>query len=186
MQVAGFVWVIMDTSATLSQEHDRPGIVRRAWRWLVYWLSPPGDTYHDVMSGQVHFGGSLRVQVTASSEETDLDRLQREVHELREAFQQHQNDVGQRFVAAETRVSELRADTDARITELGKSQTERDRVGLLRDLRGAYLFMLGAIVTTIAAVLGVTNPPSGSAISPTGQQSARSATIVHASGRTTR
>jgi hypothetical protein len=101
--------------------------------------------------------------ISTFSGETDVERLQREIDALRAEMERLHQHYEQKFENADRRVSELHAGTNQRIERLEQERKESRRIALRREMRGAKLFMAGAVLTTIAAVLGIVGGSTGSA-----------------------
>jgi hypothetical protein len=107
--------------------------------------------------------------VSTFSHEADMERLEREVGELRAKMERLHRHHEQRFT---TSTDASANSTPARIsgsTRLEERRRESRRTALRREMRGPRLFMAGAVLTTIAAVLGIANGSMGSAAAHVGQ-----------------
>jgi hypothetical protein len=148
-EIVGLTWIVADAARARRSEFNEYGPLRRVWNWFKYWLGAPEQVI--AKSGAVHLsarGGATAKGIRAG--ETELERVQRELTELRDYVEQYEVQVAERFGALDARVSLLGDDLTTRIEDVKKRSEERRRADLLGEIRGARLFILGAILSAIA------------------------------------
>lgn len=163
-EVVGFSWTIAEASTACSREYGELGFFRRVFAWAAYWFGSPGEP--KPLQASIGFGFGLHAgapTISTFSGETDVERLQREIDGLRAEMERLHQHYEQKFENADRRVSELHAGTNQRIERLDQERKESRRIVLRREMRGAKLFMAGAVLTTIAAVLGIVGGSTGTA-----------------------
>jgi hypothetical protein len=154
-ELVGFSWVIADASAALSREYGEygeHGLFRRIVFWLRYWLGPPGQALQVSASDNISISGRASATVT-TSDETDIERLNRELGELRRDLDQHKQATAQRFSNVEARMTETERRLTERADEIEQRVSELRRTSLRRERRGAQLFMFGIVLTLASALL---------------------------------
>src|SRR5450759_4105477 len=134
-ELVGFSWVIADASAALSREYGEHGPFRRAWYWLRFWLGPPGEPINLSGSGGARFGGSARLTVTREGE-TDVERLDRELGELRTDLEEHKKATEQRLSGIEERLREATQRLTERADKIEHRLSSMRRSGLRQERRG--------------------------------------------------
>jgi hypothetical protein len=145
-----------EASAARAREYGERGIFRRIYGWFAYWLGAPGESITG--SAVLSTTGSFTVgtpTISTFSNESDTERLERELGELRKEVERLHRHYEQRFESTDQRVSELSASTNQRIEVLEQAGKESRRIALRREMRGAQLFMAGAVLTTIGAIFGI-------------------------------
>jgi hypothetical protein len=151
-EIVGLTWLVADASRARSKEFGEHGVLRRVWNWFAYWLGPPSQPIVKNIDAAVELSASLGLAV-ASGQETELERIQRELNDLRERVSRHEEDVGRRFADLEARTSAAAANLQTRINELEARAREERRTSLRTEMRGARLFILGAILSAIANLI---------------------------------
>jgi hypothetical protein len=153
-EVVGLSWVVADASRARREEFGEVGLARRTWRrvygWFAFWLGPPSQPVEikaAAMAGHASGSGNL---VMGVSNETEVERLRREVDELTAQVTAHVRSTGSRFDAVHGRVNELRSDFTERVGTIEAQQRELRRSALRGEVRGARLFALGAILSAAA------------------------------------
>jgi hypothetical protein len=151
-EIVGFSWVIADASAALYREFGEPGPFRRVWLWLEYWLGAPAH-YVDVSGGGgTRVSGSAQETFTREGE-TDIERLGRELDELRTDLAAHKRATDQRFSDLEQRLSASEQRLSERADQIEEQLRQVRRGTLRRERRGARLFMVGIVLTLASALV---------------------------------
>jgi hypothetical protein len=149
-EIVGLTWLVAEASRARSAEFGERGIFRRIWAWLAYWFGSPGQTVH-VGSAHATAGGSLAVTGSLiRADETELERLGRELGELRDRVARHEEDAARRFAHIQGELRQTAQDLGARVDTIEVRHRELRRAAQRKDIRGAYLFMLGAVLNAIA------------------------------------
>jgi hypothetical protein len=86
-------------------------------------------------------------------DETDLERLERELRELQERLVRHEEDVTRRFELVDRDLRETAANLGARVDSIETRQRELRRAALRKDIRGAYVFMVGAALSAAGNIV---------------------------------
>jgi hypothetical protein len=151
-EVAGLTWLVADASRARSAEFGEHGFLRRIWYWFAFWLGPPEQPVHLTMTagGTVTATGTLTARQT---NETEIERLQREVEELRDRVERYEGQTAQRFSALDESIRRAAEDLGGRLEDISVRQRELHRTALRRDVRGGRLFILGALLSAIANVV---------------------------------
>ncbi|MEA2199441.1 MAG: hypothetical protein QOI89_37 [Solirubrobacteraceae bacterium] len=146
-QIASFTWALVDASRARGREFGEYGLPRRVWNWLAFWLGPPPEVRS--VSASVSGGVRMTGSVTAvKSPESDVERLGRELAQLRTAFERHQQNVDERLASVQGDVDRLSEDVSGRIAEIEDRERDRRRGFLRREQRAAQLFIVGLLLTT--------------------------------------
>lgn len=151
-ELIGFSWVIADASAALSHEYGEHGPFRRVWYWVRYWIGPPGRSSSVSAATSASFGMSGRLTATKAGE-TDIERLDRELGELRTDLEEHKTQTEQRMSDIDNRLRETAERLTERADEIEKRMSESRRTALRRERRGARVFMFGILLTLISALI---------------------------------
>lgn len=152
LQLVGFALAVLVASAARYSEYGDAGLLRRGWlRVRAYWHKPSPVPLSTSMTATGSLSGNLTVSVPPGTE-TDIERLNREVRELRATQERYQSETTTKLVEMQTDCR-LRADESAnRIRELQDHQDNRRRQDLRREVRASLLFLVGTLLT-IAAYL---------------------------------
>lgn len=145
-EIVGLTWLVAEAARARSDEFGERGIFRRIWFWLVYWFSPPSKPAKLTVGASLESAASVNAVVIKGAE-TETERLRRELDELRDRVARHEDRVVERFAAIEARIEQTAATLGQRLGDLEAYQRERRRAGLRREIRGARLFILGAILS---------------------------------------
>jgi hypothetical protein len=166
-ELVGFVWVVAGVSRALSEEYDKPGFFRRLWRGAVVWLKYVFEEPPKTASVSVSVSGGGRATATGGAvethirgDETDVERLDRELGELRaeverqrEAAERRFMEVGERFSAVEQSMREANEQLSQRADEIERHLREIHAGSLRKEKGGALVFMLGTVLTLIAVLI---------------------------------
>jgi hypothetical protein len=151
-EIAGFSWVIADASAALSREYGEHGPFRRVILWLRYWLGPPPQPITASGSANLSFG--TRLNITGhKANETDIERLEQELANLRRDLDEHKKATEQRFSDLEGRLGEAEQRLTERADQIEQQLSELRRRTLHRERRGARVFMFGIVLTLASALV---------------------------------
>jgi hypothetical protein len=166
-ELVGFVWVVAGVSRALSEDYGELGFLRRLGRGIGVWLRYLFEEPPKVASGSasVSAGATINVKgdlsaVVTRADETDIQRLDRELGELRSQMDKHKEEVAlrftgveERFTEVEKRVRETHEELSRRVDELSERLRQIHRAGLRKEKGGALVFMLGAVLSLIAALI---------------------------------
>lgn len=153
LEVVGLTRVIYVAN---RERRERFGILsapRRLLAWIRFWLiDPPGRP----VTLEVGGGGGARscggADVSIVNNETDIERLTREVRELRARQVSHERTVANRIDETNRRVNDVAAELHQQVRQIVDTD-HRDRRSTLRDeVLGARVFMAGAILSALANV----------------------------------
>ncbi len=166
-EIVGFVWVVAEVSRTLSEDYGEAGVFRRMGQrvqiGLRYVFEGPPDSVPQAPGPS--FSASLGVGVSLTSEiarqpETAIQRLTRELNELRADVEQQKAAVAERFSGVDQRISGV----EQNLRETSESLSSRadaieqhlraiHATSLRKEKGGARLFIRGAVLTLIAALI---------------------------------
>jgi chromosome segregation ATPase len=79
-----------------------------------------------------------------------MQRLRREVDDLRERLPRLEQQVGRRFSEVEERIQRSAGEMGERIEQVEAQQRALRRASLRQEVRGARLFILGAVLSAVA------------------------------------
>jgi hypothetical protein len=152
-ELVGFLLVMSGVSRALSEEYEEHGVFRRLWfgikyLWQYVFEEPPKPIIHEgAASGSMHLSGSATGR---KSPESDLERVERELRELRNDLDKHKEAVEQRFSTVEQRLQEATDSLAARATAIESRLDKIRRSSLHHEKNGARVFLFGAFLTLIA------------------------------------
>jgi hypothetical protein len=151
LEVAGLTHAI---HVAARERRQRFGILswpRALVAWVRFWLGPPASPVI-VQAG----GGSARASgggsVSVIGQETDIERLTREVRELRARQTAHDRAVADHLDETNRRVNDIAADLDQQVSKIVTDDQRDRRAALRREILGARVFMVGAILSALANV----------------------------------
>jgi hypothetical protein len=104
-EMLGLLWLAANTSRERIALGEG-GPFHKFWRWLAYWLGPVPEPVelHLAVAGGVSATGSLAI---ATLNETELQRVQRELNELRERLERLEAATHTRLSAVEQSLNEM-------------------------------------------------------------------------------
>jgi hypothetical protein len=134
-EVVGLSWLVANASRERGDEFGEYGVLRRIRNWLVYWLGPAPEpvTLNVSAAGSASATGHLSLR---TSNETEIERLQRELQELRDRVQRHETQTAQHLSAVEENIQRTGAGLTERIEQIAGRQRELHRVRDGNGLRG--------------------------------------------------
>lgn len=148
LQLVGFVWAWL-TATRERQEVGDHGVVLRTWRRLRGSRSRP--VYLD-LSPAVATSSAMASLSVSKRDESEIERIERELGELRDAFQRYRDSIDQSMASVQ---GEVRHVDDRLTTRLGGLEAlVRDLRGTTsrREVRASLVFGLG-VALSIAATL---------------------------------
>jgi hypothetical protein len=150
-EVVGLTWIVVEASRARAVEFGERGLFRRIYNWFAYWLGPPTEAANVVGVA----AGTARATASASGanvlvNESDIDRLSRELAELRARVERSEQAASERFAALTERINTVESEMRERLTQLHQRHRELRRSALAREKRGAQLFIFGAILSGAA------------------------------------
>jgi hypothetical protein len=166
-EIAGFVWVVAEVSRTLSEDYGEAGVFRRIGRRIkiglryVFEEPPKRVSFSSSMAGTATLSSGASLEVSARRKnETEIQRLTRELAELRADVEQQKKAVQNQFAGVDQRIT----DVQQSIRETAESLSQRayaieqhlraiHATSLRKEKGGARLFILGAVLTLIAALI---------------------------------
>jgi hypothetical protein len=146
----GLTWVVAEAARARSAEFGEHGVFRRVWNWFAYWLGPPPANQTVMVGTATAHGRAIGTVSVQRAGESDMERLQPEFNELRERLARHEEDVSRRFAETESQTTQAARRLDERIGEIEGRQRDLRRSSLRQEVRGARLFILGAVLSAIA------------------------------------
>jgi hypothetical protein len=148
-EIVGLSWLVVNASRARSAEFGEHGLLRRIWNWFAYWLGAPPQP--------VRMEGALTSKATLSGEgkvisatETQLERLARELRELRQHVERNEREWNDRLAGVEQRSREAVDGIRTELRAFEERQAEVRRTALRGDVFAARLFILGAILSAVA------------------------------------
>jgi hypothetical protein len=149
-EVVGLTWIVFDVSRARAAEFGERGVFRRIYDWFAYWLGPPTQTVS--ASVRLSGGGSMAMAGggTVTVNESDLERLSRELAELRARVERGEQVTSTRFAELAERINAVESEMRERVEELHQRERELRRSGLTLQKRGAQLFIFGALLSGAA------------------------------------
>jgi hypothetical protein len=150
-EILGLLWLAANVSRERVGLGDA-GFLRRIWIWLTYWLGPMPES-QDISitaASAVSVSGSVSV---ARLNETEIERVQREVRELRERLDRFQTQVQGRLAAVEQSLHEKHELLTARVSEIETSLREARRADLRQTRWAGRLFALGAALSATGSLI---------------------------------
>lgn len=153
-EIVGLTWVVADASRARREEFGEVGLARRTWRqiygWFAFWLGPPSQSVY-IKAGEATARTSSSASLSvSSSNESDIERLHREMSEITARLTAHVESTARRFDGVDGRTNELRSDFAEQVTAIERRRQELRRSALRGEMRGARLFALGAVLSAAA------------------------------------
>jgi hypothetical protein len=149
-EIVGLSWIVVEAARARSAEYGEHGLFRRIFDWFAFWLGPPGGSVTvQAMSGTATASGSMS-GVVMKANESDVERIDRELRELRERVAQQEKRVSELFTRVEGQLVNVSKELGGRIAEVEARHRELRRSALRAEVRGARLFILGAVLSAIA------------------------------------
>lgn len=148
-EIFGLSLIVADATRVRREEFGEVGIIRRMYRWFAYWLGHPDE------APQLHpVGTSLEqswaIAVAPREGETDIDRLTRELDDVRRRVLRHEESTRERFAAVDEAVAQVAEGLSSQLTDLEERRRHELRSTVVREIRGARLFFLGAALSAAA------------------------------------
>ncbi len=154
LQIGGFLAVVMAATFELATEYGDYGPLGKLWlrikgTWL-YWLGtlPTPVQLSGTMSASVGTRASLTMR---KSPESEVERIDRELGELRTRVEHFQEDAEKRFGNIEQSITSLQEHVADRTDELQKRLDDIRRGTLRKERRGAWAFVLGTALVLVGA-----------------------------------
>ena len=149
-QILGLWWLAVNVSRE-RVELGEAGFVQRIWESLKLLLGPmpkpvsvTAVDHVDAVSGSAHASGYT---------ETEMERVQREVRELRERLDGFQIQIQARVAAVEQTLDEKHDLLAARVTEIETRLREARRAELRQNRWAGRLFAVGAALSAAGALV---------------------------------
>jgi hypothetical protein len=152
LQLVGFAGAVLSASTARYEEYGDAGFLRRGWVRFVRWFGPPPEPVYLEASSSASAGmtGDLTV---GKPLESDIERLDRELRELRGAFERHRDETTTRLMGLQ---ADLREHADESARRFQEIQERQDRIhlrGLQREVRASLLFLAGTALTILSYVV---------------------------------
>ena len=151
-EIVGLSWLVANASRERGAKYGEYGVFHRIWNWLVFWLSPPSEPVNLEVRAASSASASGQLSVRKGNE-TEIERLAREVKELRERTERQEAQTSQRFASLEQSIQDMGNDLRGRIGEVAKQQLQLHRSALRSDVRAGRVFILGAILSMVANLI---------------------------------
>lgn len=154
LQIGGFVAVIMASTAELVRDYKDSGFfmrqVLRLRDFVVYWFGtlPPPIIASDSAHGSVRFTGS---GTGRTSPESTLERVERELRELRSEFERFKEDASGRFSTIEQSLAAVEQQVVERMDQLQQRLDAIRHGALKKERRGAWAFVIGTALVLVSA-----------------------------------
>jgi hypothetical protein len=146
-QIAGFFWALAE--ASLARGHEfREGLPWRIWNRL--FGGPPPQLVTGVT--MVPHETDAVLTLGEPPNEKEVERVARELANLRSEFQYHQRHADKRLETLRTDLDRVSAELAGTISEVVQRERERRRKALRREEGAAVLFTVGVALTAVAAV----------------------------------
>jgi nucleotide-binding universal stress UspA family protein len=149
-EIAGLAWLVANASRARSEEFGEHGPFRRMWDWLAYWFGPPPEPVELRLGAAVVTSSASATITTGEASETEIERLQRELEQLRERLERHEEHTTQRFSTLDDTIRQHATDLAERIDQVAVQQRELHHTALRRDIRAGALFIFGALLSAVA------------------------------------
>ncbi len=109
-EVVGLTWIVVEASRARAAEFGERGLFRRTYDWFAYWLGPPSKVVN--MSATVSGGGAIATghAVVVRANETEVERLSRELAELRGRVERREQATSERFAALSERINRVESE----------------------------------------------------------------------------
>lgn len=148
LEIIGLTWIVAEASRERRQEFGEVGLLRRIGRWFSYWLfeEPPKRQIINlgIATSSAVAGG---VAVMGVANETDVQRLERLLAQLTERLDNHEAATTKQVDEMRAETRQLEARLSGQLTAAEAQNRERRRRSLRREMSGARLFIVGAILS---------------------------------------
>jgi hypothetical protein len=155
-ELAGFLWVVAGVSQALSEQYDEHDWPHRLWFGIRHVLSYVFEEAPKPVSLAGSFSATSGATATVTGRkipESDIEKLGRELRELRSEVEQNKRVADERFAAVETSHRVLSETLNQRTDALEQRLTEIHRSSLRKEKGGALLFMFGTLLTLVAVLI---------------------------------
>ena len=147
-EIGGFSWSIANASIARRRELHEVGVLLKAVRKLLYWFEEPAEPVPlEGLGATASSGASMDHTI---GHDTESERLQRQIDELRAALEGHRSETSKRFEMLKHQMDESAKQVDARVTTLGDSQREIRRSTFRYEIGAGCVFILGAVLSMLA------------------------------------
>jgi hypothetical protein len=122
------------------------------WAWLVYWLGPIPERVNLQVTAAAQVSATASLTV-ARPNETDLERVQRDIQELRERLGHLETNIQGRLATVEQSLHEKHELLTTRVDEIETRQREARRADLRQTRWAGRLFALGAVLSAAGGIV---------------------------------
>ena len=150
-EILGLLWLAANVSRERVELGDA-GFLRRIWRWIAYWLGPMPESRDVTITAPSAIGFSTSLGAVRLNE-TEMERVQREVRELREYLEGFETQIQGRLAAVEQSLHEKHELLAARVIEIETRLREARRADLRQNRWAGRLFALGAVLSATGSLV---------------------------------
>jgi hypothetical protein len=151
-QIVGLSWLVANASRERGAAYGDYGVFRRVWNWFAFWLGRPPEQHEVQLTGLMAASGSA-AEATLRAGEPEMERLQRELSELRARVEASEARTVERFAAVQESIQRNAGQLQARIDEVATRQQDLHRGALRKDVLAGRLFIAGAILSAVGSLV---------------------------------
>jgi hypothetical protein len=155
-ELVGFVWIVAGVSQTLATDYGEADLPHRIWGALTaafrYVFEEPPKVVQASGAIRSTIGLSGRLEARKVPE-NDIERLEQQIDTLRKEAENLRQSVDERFSQVQNRHDDLASRFDERTGVIEDHLLAIHTSSLRKEKTGALIFMLGALLTLIAALI---------------------------------